>query len=348
MKSLADALPPEIARQIDPDWRKNEAAYWAVRDQLLSQYQGQWIGFADGAVIASGTSPVAVFHAAEATGRNPFVTCVGREDEPVRMRRVSFAYDGSYPGEPLPILTLEFRPVSGSPGVTLDRVIADTGADASALPWADCQGLQLTAAQGRPGWMGGVAGGTAPTLHFRVWVYLDGQEYPCRLQADFVGNERILGRDVLNRLETLFRGPAGEVVVNSLQLDQDLSLLNRAADVGIDLGDLAGGGCRDHGLHFHRFEDHQDIIDLDGLPDLDRDAGDHAREGTAADLALVGHGSTAGLHRGRGAGSGRGNAGLTGGGNVAGVRLLRLEDLDLGLVHPAVDGDLQFQSRLLV
>ena len=135
MKSLADGLPPEIARQIHPDWRKNEAAYWAVRDQLLSQYQGQWIGFADGAVIASGTSPVAVFHAAEATGRNPFVTCVGHEDEPVRMRRASFAYDGSYPGEPLPILTLEFRPVSGSPGLTLDRVIADTGADATALPW---------------------------------------------------------------------------------------------------------------------------------------------------------------------------------------------------------------------
>jgi hypothetical protein len=90
MKSLADDLPPEIARQIHPDWRKNEAAYWAVRDSLLSQYQGQWVGFADGAAIASGTSPVAVFHAAEASGRHPFVTCVGREDEPCRMRRASF------------------------------------------------------------------------------------------------------------------------------------------------------------------------------------------------------------------------------------------------------------------
>jgi hypothetical protein len=214
MKSVADALPPEIARQIDPDWCKNEAAYWAVRDQLLGQYQGQWIGFADGVVVASGTSPVAVFHAAEATGRKPFVTCVGREEEPVRMRRVSFAYDGSYPGEPLPIMDVEFRTVSGSPRVILDRVIADTGADASAIPWVDCQGLSLTAALGRPGWMGGVAGGTAPTLHFRVWPYLDGQEYPCRLQADFVGNERILGRDVLNHLEALFRGPAGEVIIN--------------------------------------------------------------------------------------------------------------------------------------
>ena len=154
MKSIADQLPPEIARQIHPDWRKNEAAYWAVRDQLLTQYQAQWIGFADGTVIASGTSPVAVFHAAEATGRNPFVTCVGREDEPTRMRRVSFAYDSSYRGEPLPMLTLEFRQVSGSPGVTLDRVIADTGADASALPWADCQGLSNSPLlrAGQAGW----------------------------------------------------------------------------------------------------------------------------------------------------------------------------------------------------
>lgn len=107
MKSIADQLPPEIARQIHPDWRKNEADYWAIRDQLLNQYQGQWIGFADGVVIASGTSPVAVFHAAEASGRHPFVTCVGREDEPCRMRRASFAYDNTYPGEPLPVAPLE-------------------------------------------------------------------------------------------------------------------------------------------------------------------------------------------------------------------------------------------------
>src|ERR1700722_19249674 len=123
MKSLADALPPQIAQQIDPDWRKNKAGYWAVRDQLLGTYQGQRIGFADGTVVASGTSPVAVFHAAEATGRSPFVTCVGHEDEPTRMRRVSFAYDGSSPGEPLPVLAVELRPVSGSPGVILDRII---------------------------------------------------------------------------------------------------------------------------------------------------------------------------------------------------------------------------------
>jgi uncharacterized protein DUF5678 len=108
MKSIVDQLPPEIARQIHPDRRKNEAEYWAVRDQLLKQYQGQWIGFADGQVVASGSSPVAVFHAAEASGKHPFVICVGRESEPSRIRRAAFAYDSGYPGEPLPIISVEF------------------------------------------------------------------------------------------------------------------------------------------------------------------------------------------------------------------------------------------------
>src|SRR5438874_13228203 len=57
MKNIADQLPPDIAGQIHPDRRKNEVDYWSVRDQLLAQYQGQWIGFADGKVIASGASP---------------------------------------------------------------------------------------------------------------------------------------------------------------------------------------------------------------------------------------------------------------------------------------------------
>jgi hypothetical protein len=92
---IADQLAPDIAQQIDPDRRKNEKGYWVVRDQLLGQYHGQWIGFADGRVVASGTSPVTVFHAAEATGLHPFVICVGREEEPCRIRR-AFLYDAGY------------------------------------------------------------------------------------------------------------------------------------------------------------------------------------------------------------------------------------------------------------
>src|SRR4051794_19070571 len=125
MRSLADGLPPELARQIHPDWRKNEAAYWAVRDQLLGQYQGQWIGFADGVVVASGTRPVVVLQAAHQAAQHPYVTCVGHEEEPCRMRRVHFPYDTSYPGEALPVIRVEFRRMSGGPGLLLDHVIAD-------------------------------------------------------------------------------------------------------------------------------------------------------------------------------------------------------------------------------
>ena len=214
MESLIKGLPAEIAKRVHPDWQKNEAEYWAQRDKLLSQYANQWIGFANGRVIASGISPVEVFHTAQATGQHPFVTCVGHEHEPSRMRRVSFSYDTRYPNEPLPVITAEFRKQVGSPGLVLDQVIPDTGADASALPWSDCEQLALDPGDGSPGLMGGVGETAIPTLVFQAWAYLDGNEYPCRLQADFSGRERILGRDVVNRLDVLFRGPAREVIVN--------------------------------------------------------------------------------------------------------------------------------------
>src|SRR3954447_19832363 len=98
MKSPADGLPPEIAQQIHPDWRKNEAAYWAVRDQLLSQYEGQWVAFGDGGVIAAASAPLEVFLAVQKSGGHPFVIRVGHEDEPwYRIRRTSFSYDSAYP-----------------------------------------------------------------------------------------------------------------------------------------------------------------------------------------------------------------------------------------------------------
>jgi hypothetical protein len=109
MQSIADGLPPDVAQQVHPDWRKNEADYWATRDSLLPQYSDQWVAFADGGVIASGTTPVEIFHQAQQSGKHPYVTCVGREHEPLRMRRAAFPYDQSYPNEALPAVTVEFR-----------------------------------------------------------------------------------------------------------------------------------------------------------------------------------------------------------------------------------------------
>lgn len=214
MTSLADGLPPEIAAAISPEWRANEVAYWTVRPALLASHHGLWIAFAGGEVVASGRRPVEVLHAAKRAGGHPYVACVGFEERPSRIRRVAFPYDSAYLGEPVPQLVAEFRVVSGTPGVTLDRVIVDTGADNSVLPWSDCTSLGLDPYQGVPSRIVGVAGSSTVTLSFSIWVFLDGQEFPCQLQADLAGDERILGRDVLNRMDVLFRGPAGEVVFN--------------------------------------------------------------------------------------------------------------------------------------
>lgn len=213
-KSLIEGLPPEIAKRVHPDWRKNETDYWAQRDRLMQQYPDRWVGFADGKVIASGTSPVEVFHAAQASGKHPFVTCVGHETEPNRMRRATFRYNSLYPNEPLPVVTAEFRKQRGASGLILDHVILDTGADATAIPWSDCEQLALDPAEGTPGLMGGVGDTSVPTIIFQSWIFIDGKDYPCRLQADFTGRERIIGRDVLNALDILFRGLAREVVIN--------------------------------------------------------------------------------------------------------------------------------------
>lgn len=214
MTSLAAGLPPDVVAALPPEWRANEAGYWAARPALLSSHRGLWVAFAGGAVVAAGPSAVAVLHAAAAAGPGPYVARVGAEDEPCRMRRAAFPYDTAYPGEPLPQVRAEFRTATGVPGPTLDGVIPDTGADGTALPWADCQALGLSPSRGLPARIGGVGGSSAATLVFPAWVVLDGREHPCRLQADFDGDERLLGRDVLNRVDVLFRGPAAEVVIN--------------------------------------------------------------------------------------------------------------------------------------
>ncbi len=38
--------------------------------------------------------------------------------------------------------------------------------------------------------------------------------HPCRIHGEVGGRERILGRDVLNRIDVLFRGTTGEVILN--------------------------------------------------------------------------------------------------------------------------------------
>lgn len=214
MNSMADGLPPELKAHIHPDWWANEIDYWAAHGELRAKYDGLWVAFAGGEVLASGRDSYAVYRAAFDSGRHPYVNRVGAEDAPPVIRRVWFPYDGAYPDSPMPRVSAEFRTASGTPGAVLGRVIPDTGADVTVLPIADCQTLGLDPNAGLPGHVVGVGGSVTATYLFHMYVWLDGQECPCVIRVASGQRERLLGRDVLNQMDVLFRGPSGEVVVN--------------------------------------------------------------------------------------------------------------------------------------
>jgi predicted aspartyl protease len=220
MSTLADGLPAEIKSHVHPDWVRNEAAYWAARADIAKRYTGLWVAFADGDVIAASERIVDVAHKAKQLGKHAFVTRVGFENVPQRIRRMAFTYDTNYHGEALPVIAVRFAESQDQAGKQFDRVIPDTGADSSVLPWEDCQMLSLLPQDGIPSLMAGVGQSAVATLAFPVWVFLSTKAHPCLLQADFDGRERILGRDVLNRLSVCFDGP-GQVVAIGEEAEAD-------------------------------------------------------------------------------------------------------------------------------
>ena len=170
---LLDGLPPEIAQRIPARLATQRDGYWAVRcvlpDIVINGCLCQWPR------PLSRASAVEVLHAAQASGLS-VCDLVREHNHP--MRRAVFAYDTTYPHEALPMLPVEFRTHEAAPGLVYEQVIPDTGADASALPWADCAQLALDPSYGVPGLIGGVGTTAAPTISFAIWAHLDGQTYP--------------------------------------------------------------------------------------------------------------------------------------------------------------------------
>jgi hypothetical protein len=123
-------------------------------------------------------------------------------------------------------------------------------------------------------------------------------------------------------------------LASSLELSDYLASMDALASADFDGGNFAGGGSGNVGLHFHGFEDEEDVANLDGLPRLDHDAHNYAGDGAAAYLGI-----TDGTGR-RGRGSRYSDAGRIG--DVSPRqrwRGFRLYGLDFNLVGLAVDVD---------
>ena len=208
-------LSPDQQRRLHPEFLANEQAYLQMRDSLVAVYRGQWVAVHGGRVIASGPGLMEVMDGASAAAGHPYVALVGAEEEVVfRVRRGLFAYDHAYQPFPLPRLTATFFNHSETQSQLHPDAIPDTGADASVLPDGDCMAIDLFNSPCLAGIAAGIVGTSFTTLFYRGKVEIDGHRYAALIQSTPGGQERIIGRDVLNEMRILFDGPSKQVVVD--------------------------------------------------------------------------------------------------------------------------------------
>jgi predicted aspartyl protease len=208
-------LPLDQQQHLHADFLADEQAYLGMRDGLLSQYRGQWVAVHGGKVIAAGPKLMEVMESAAASGGHPYIALVGAEDAVVfQVRRTVFAYDHTYQPFPLPRVTATFWNHAQTHSRQHADVIPDTGADLSALPAADCTAINLFSSPYMTGMAGGVVGARVTALFYRGMVEIDGRRYAALIQPLPTGQERIVGRDVLNQQRVLFDGPGGQVIID--------------------------------------------------------------------------------------------------------------------------------------
>ena len=208
-------LPADQRKRLHPDFLANEQAYLRMRDSLLPQYRGQWVAIESGQVVATGDNVLDVSEAAAAHGGHPYIARVGEEEAVVfRVRRAVFAYDQNYQPFPLPRITVIFSDHAETASRSYSDVIADTGADLSLLPDGDCTSINLYNSPYFTAMSGGVVGTPTATLVYRGKAEIDRKRLAALIQPVAGGQERIVGRDVLNQLRVLFDGPAGQVTVD--------------------------------------------------------------------------------------------------------------------------------------
>jgi hypothetical protein len=129
-----------------------------------------------------------------------------------RTRRQEFAYDLGYRPFPLPRAEVTFLNHAEAASQAFADVIPDTGADTCVLPDSDCRAFDLFSSPGFTGLAAGFVGAATTALFYRGKAEVNGLRVPALIQAVVGGDERLLGRDVLNQHRVVFDGPLRRVV----------------------------------------------------------------------------------------------------------------------------------------
>lgn len=205
-------LPDDYKKYLNEDFLANEEHYWRVREELLKQYRGSWIAIHKGQVVASSKD---IWEITEAVGKlncHAYIAKVGEEDAVFRVRRQEFAYDQGYRPFALPQAEATFFNFACTSAKFYSNVIPDTGADLSILPEQDCLDIDLFSSPYFRTLTRGIVGASVPVVVYRGNVEVNGQRFPSLIQFVPGGNERMLGRDVLNQMRVIFDAPANKVI----------------------------------------------------------------------------------------------------------------------------------------
>jgi hypothetical protein len=194
---------------VEQGFEQDRQDYWAMRDELLAQYAGQWVAVHKGRVVAVGEDPLSIMEPALAEDGYAYTNKVGDEDKiVVRQRRVSFPYDTTYAPTPLPRITAVLHNFPQTKSKTVTDAIPDTGADLTCLPAQDCQDLDLFLFPYYSGISHPFGGVGRPVTFYAAWVEVNGKAHQAIVEP-VRERERLVGREVLNQTKVTFDGPSG-------------------------------------------------------------------------------------------------------------------------------------------
>ncbi|MFQ6040544.1 MAG: DUF5678 domain-containing protein [Candidatus Poribacteria bacterium] len=199
-------------KYLHKDFLENERDYWNMRGNLLKSYKGKWIAIHKGNVVAVSDD---LFSITDEVGRlncRAYIAKVGEEDSVVfKVRRRQFNYDTTYSPFALPRAEVTFSNYSKTDSKLYSDVIPDTGGDLSVLLEDDGLDINLLSSPYFTTLSRGVVGPNIVTLAYRGNAEINGATYPSFIQL-IPGDERILGRDVLNQVKVTFDGPGDTVI----------------------------------------------------------------------------------------------------------------------------------------
>ena len=195
-------------RTVEKGFEQDRLDYWAMRDELLAKYPGKWVAVHKGRVVSVADEPLSIMEQALAEDGYAYTNKVGDEDKIViRQRRVSFPYDDTYSPTPLPRMAAVIHNFQRTKSKAVVDAIPDTGADVSCLPMDDCQDLDLFLFPYYTGISHPFAGVRGSVTFYAARIDVDGKLYNAIVEP-VAERERLIGREVLNRIRVTFDGPS--------------------------------------------------------------------------------------------------------------------------------------------